>query len=82
MSYTWIKQKGRVAILKDGEFDHQQFRGHFAYNNPDAYIAKMIERDLEAAEYAETVLAARRADAAEYLAARAERSAAQPSFQF
>ncbi len=82
MTYSFIKAKGRVAIYLDGEFNHQQFKGHWAYNNPEGYIAHLIELDAEAAEYAATVRAARRTEIAEYLAARAARAAAQPSFQF
>lgn len=77
MTYSFIKAKGRVSILKDGEFNHQQFKGHWAYSNPEGYIAHLVEIDREAAEYAETVRAARLADAAEYLAKRAARVTAQ-----
>lgn len=82
MAYSFIKAKGRVAIIKDGEFNHQQFRGHWAYGNPEGYIAHLIKRDEEAAEYLAEVNAARTADALEYLTKRAARVAAQPSFEF
>lgn len=82
MAYSFIKAKGRVAIIKDGEFDHQRFKGHWAYSNPEGYIALLIERDDEAAEYRATVSATRRAEALAYLAKRAARVYAQPSFEF
>ena len=82
MTYTFIKAKGRVAFIKDGEFNHQQFRGHWAYNNPEAYIARMIEQDAEAAEYAAEERAARKQAVAAYIAQRADRVAAQPTFAF
>ncbi len=77
MTYTWIKQKGRVAILKDGEFDHQQFRGHYAFRNPAGYVADLAKRDAEAAIDAAAANAARLAAAAAYLARRAVRGSAQ-----
>jgi hypothetical protein len=80
--YEYIKAKGRVAIIKDGEFDHQQFRSHWAYRNPEAYIAKLIAQDVEAAEYEAECRAARLNDAKAYLAERAERKAMQPGFDF
>lgn len=78
MAYTFIKAKGRVSIFKDGEFDHQQFKGHFAYRNPEAYIDQLIAHDREAAEYRAEQRAARLADVADYLAHRAVRKAQQP----
>ncbi len=77
--YTFIKAKGRVAILKDGEFNHQQFRGHWAYNNPEGYIAQLVKRDQEAAEDEAERQALRRAEVQGYLNQRAARKALQPS---
>lgn len=77
MAYSYIKQAGRVAILKGGEFDHQQFRGHYAFRNPEAYIAELIRRDDEAAADAASVRIARLADVTAYLTARASRVTAQ-----
>ena len=74
MTYTHIKAKGRVAIFKDGEFDHQQFRGHWGYSNPQGYIEHLIQCDREAAEYAAECAAARRAEVDAYLARRAARA--------
>lgn len=72
-TYTFIKAKGRVSIFKDGEFDRQQFRGHWAYRNPEGYIAKLIEWDAEAAEQRKVERAARLEEAKAYLARRAAR---------
>jgi hypothetical protein len=82
MAYSFVKQRGRVAFFKDGEFDHQQFRGHYAFRDPGAYIAQLEEWDREAAEREAEERAARLAVIAAYLAERAERRAAQPEFNF
>jgi hypothetical protein len=71
---TFIKAKGRVAFFKGEEFDHQQFRGHWAYRNPEGYIAHLIELEREAAEYKATINQARREETAAYLAKRAARA--------
>jgi hypothetical protein len=74
MTYSFIKAKGRVAIYKGENFDHQQFKGHWGYSNPEGYIAHLIELDREAAEYAAAVKQARSEEAAAYLAKRAART--------
>lgn len=73
-TYTWHKAKGRIAIFIDGEFDHQQFRGHWGYNNPDAYLEHCRQLDREAAEQRAAYRQARIDAARAYLAQRAARA--------
>jgi hypothetical protein len=85
MAYEFVKQGGRVNFYKDGEFDHQQFRGHYGFRNPSAYIADLIRWDAEAVEYAAEQRAARVEALAPYLAirtARAELAARQFCMEF
>jgi hypothetical protein len=73
MSYSFVKAKGRVSILKDGRFDHQQFRGHWAYRDPEAYIARLVDWDRQVVEEAALIREARLAQAAVYISIRADR---------
>ena len=82
MSYDFIKAKGRVSFFKDGEFDHQQFRPHWGFRDPAAYIAHLVELDAEAEAYRLAERAARVEKVRAWQAERAERAAAEPQFAF
>lgn len=78
--YEIYRAGSRMIILRDGEFDHQQFKGHRAFRNPEDYLAHIVALEQEAAAEAADRRADSLAAAAEYLAARADRAAAQLSF--
>jgi hypothetical protein len=73
-NYVWHKAKGRIAIFVDGEFDHQQFRGHWGYARPDEYLEHCKRLDREAAVIRAEERAARLDVARAYLAKRAARA--------
>lgn len=75
MAYEFIKANGRVSILKNGEFDHQQFKSHWAYRDPTRYLAQLEAWDRETAADRANARAIRVEDAKAYLAARAARLA-------